>query len=284
MSEMNHTSNKSSVAVSPKVPGQRTTTKEPIKKRKPSPQIAGKPRSNAQMPAEPRLNRHGGTLGLSGTVSLDSFNSTNNIKKVTISSKNRTKNITDTQRKENSPQNAPIQSPINNQNINDNNTIIITDTQREKNSPHNAPIRQRTLRTRATQKKQAHKMNTTVYRIFCDDGALHQGYICGFDTKEGYYKIKYQDGDIEEATEEEIDQMLRKPNKTSMARALSAMRFKQIHDQYCITISRMPIASKFSNGFGKAVAILDYMGGKEDAFIPDKQEYKWHVPSTTGLF
>jgi hypothetical protein len=36
----------------------------------------------------------------------------------------------------------------------------------------------------------------------------------------------------------------------------------------------MPIASKFSNGFGKAVAILDYMGGNEDAFIPDKQEYK----------
>jgi hypothetical protein len=68
-------------------------------------------------------------------------------------------------------------------------------------------------------------MNTTVYRIFCDDGALHQGYICGFDTKEGYYKIKYQDGDIEEATEEEIDRMLKKPNKTSMARALSTTRF-----------------------------------------------------------
>jgi hypothetical protein len=39
----------------------------------------------------------------------------------------------------------------------------------------------------------------------------------------------------------------------------------------------MPIASKFSNGFGKAVAILDYMGGKEDAFIPDKQEYKYQA-------
>jgi hypothetical protein len=39
----------------------------------------------------------------------------------------------------------------------------------------------------------------------------------------------------------------------------------------------MPIASKFSNGFGKAVAILDYMGGKEDAFIPDKQEYKYRA-------
>jgi hypothetical protein len=95
----------------------------------------------------------------------------------------------------------------------------------------NTPNR-RHLRTRATVKKQTHKLNTTVYRIFCDDSALHQGYICGFDTKEGYYKIKYQDGDIEEATEEEVDRMLRKPNKTSMVRALSATRFDQIHEQY----------------------------------------------------
>jgi hypothetical protein len=65
--------------------------------------------------------------------------------------------------------------------------------------------------------------------IFCDDGTLHQGYICGFDTKEGYYKIKYQDGDIEEATEHEIDHMLRKPNKTSMARALSATSYDRVY-------------------------------------------------------
>jgi hypothetical protein len=39
----------------------------------------------------------------------------------------------------------------------------------------------------------------------------------------------------------------------------------------------MPIASKFSNEFGKAVAILEYMGGKEDAFIPDKQEYMYRA-------
>jgi hypothetical protein len=71
--------------------------------------------------------------------------------------------------------------------------------------------------------------------------------------------------------------MLKKPNKTSMARALSATRDERIHEQYCKTISRMPIASKFSNGFGKAVAFLDYMGGKEDAFIPDKQEYKYRA-------
>jgi hypothetical protein len=120
-------------------------------------------------------------------------------------------------------------------------------------------------------------LNTTVYRIFCDDGTLHQGYICGFDPKEGYYKIKYQDGDIEEATEEEVDRMIKKPNKTSMARALSATSYDRVYSQYCKTESRMPIASKFSNGFGKAVAFLDYMGGKEDAFIPDKQEYKYRA-------
>jgi hypothetical protein len=159
-----------------------------------------------------------------------------------------------------------------NPNINDTNDKII-DTQREENSPQNA----RRLRTRATTKKQAHKLNTTVYKIFCNDGALHQGYICGFDTKEGYYKIKYQDCDIEEATEDEINWMLKKPNKIAMARVLSETRFDRIHEQYCKTISRMPIASKFSYGFGKVVAILDYMGGKEDAFIPDKQEYKYRA-------
>jgi hypothetical protein len=112
-----------------------------------------------------------------------------------------------------------------------------------------------------------HKLNTTVYRIFCDNGALHQGYICDFDTKEGYYKIKYQDGDIEEATEEEVDRMIKNQKKTSMARALSATSYDRVYAQHCKTESRMPTASKFSNGFGKAVAFLDYMGGKEDAFI-----------------
>jgi hypothetical protein len=71
--------------------------------------------------------------------------------------------------------------------------------------------------------------------------------------------------------------MLEKPNKTAMARALSATRFERLHAQYCKIEERMPIASKFSNGFGKAVAILDYLGGKEDAFIPDKEEYKYRA-------
>jgi hypothetical protein len=39
----------------------------------------------------------------------------------------------------------------------------------------------------------------------------------------------------------------------------------------------MPIRSHFSNGYGEAVAILEYQGGKADAFIPDQQEYKYRA-------
>jgi hypothetical protein len=121
------------------------------------------------MPGNPRLVRHRGTGGLSSTVSLDSFNSTNNIKNNTINNNNNdnnsTKNINDT---------------------NDNNDGGSITNSTDKNII-GTPTRR--LRTQATTNKQTHKLNTTVYRIFCDDGALHQGYICGFDTKEGYYKI-----------------------------------------------------------------------------------------------
>jgi hypothetical protein len=191
---------------------------------------------------------------LSSTVSLDSFNSTKNIKNNTISNNNSTKIITG--------------SPITNPNINDTNDNII-DTQREENSP------QRRLRTRSKEKKQKHRLTTTVYKIF--EGGIHQGYICSFDAKEGFYKIKHRDGDIKEADTDVVTRMLEKPNKTAMARALSATRFERLHAQYCKAEERMPIAPKFSNGFGKAVAILDYPGGKENAFIPDKQEYKYRA-------
>jgi hypothetical protein len=50
-------------------------------------------------------------------------------------------------------------------------------------------------------------LNTTVYKIFEDK--IHQGYICEFDPKDSFYKIKYQDGDIEEGTKEEISRLLK---------------------------------------------------------------------------
>jgi hypothetical protein len=40
-------------------------------------------------------------------------------------------------------------------------------------------------------------------------------------------------------------------------------------------------------GYGKAVAILEYQGGKADAFIPDQQEYKYRacavIDEATGI-
>jgi hypothetical protein len=277
MSSMNRstsTNKQGNVTVSPKVSGQRTTTREPVQKRNTTPQVAGSPQTNInpridpQMPIDPRLVRHRGTGGLSSTVSLDSFNSTNNIKSNTTTNNNSTNNINE--------------SPITNPNISDthdtNDNII--DTQREENSPQ-----RRQLRTRANGKKQKHRLLTTIYKIF--EGGIHQGYICSFDTKEGSYKIKCRDGDIEEVDTDEVTRMLKKPNKTAMAQALSETRFDRIHAQYCKTEEQMPIASKFSNGFGKAVAILDYLGGKEDAFIPDKQEYKYRanavIDEDTGM-
>ena len=58
--------------------------------------------------------------------------------------------------------------------------------------------------------QQVHNLNysqgTRVYRIFGEPTRLveHRGYICDFDKKEGYYKVKYQDGDTEEYNKEEI--------------------------------------------------------------------------------
>jgi hypothetical protein len=54
--------------------------------------------------------------------------------------------------------------------------------------------------------KMKKKLNTTVYKIFEDK--IHTGYICEFDPKDGFYRIKYQDGDIEEGTDEEISRLL----------------------------------------------------------------------------
>jgi hypothetical protein len=116
-------------------------------------------------------------------------------------------------------------------------------------------------------------LNTTFYKIFEDK--IHTGYICEFDPKDGFYKIKYQDGDIEEGTEEEISRLLKRPNQTAWKQALSATISERAHAQYCKTEERMPIRSRFSNGYGKAVAILEYQG-MNDSYVPN-QDYKYRA-------
>jgi hypothetical protein len=73
---------------------------------------------------------------------------------------------------------------------------------------------------------------------------------------------------MEEGTEEEISRLLKKLNQTAWKQALSATIFERAHAQYCKTEEKMLIQSHFSNGFGKAVEILEYQDGN-DAFIPD---------------
>ena len=142
----------------------------------------------------------------------------------------------------------------------------------------------RQLRTRAFPKTQKFPLQTTVYTIFEDK--INQGYICGFDSTEGFYKIKYCDGDIEEGDEDDVAKILKPPNKTSWKQALAATRFERVHARYCQLEESMPVPSKFSNGFGKAIAFLDYQGGQENTFIPNRQEYKYKacavIDETTG--
>jgi hypothetical protein len=195
------------------------------------------------------------------------LNSTNNINKTTSIPTELVNNSTD-----NNNINENIHNSGGNNNVNGVGNVI----QNGENSKENSPSRQ--LRKRIIPKPKKHRLNTTVYKIFEDK--IHQGYICKFDPEDGFYKIKYQDGDIEEGTEEEISRLLEKPNHTACKQALSATIFERAH-VYCRTEERMPIPSKFSNGYGKAVAILEYQGGN-DAFIPDQQEYKYRSNAVTN--
>ena len=83
---------------------------------------------------------------------------------------------------------------------------------RTKNNTNDEVPSTRVLRPRATVHKQKYARRTRVYRIFGEPNRLveHQGYISDFDAEVGYYNVKYQDGDNEEYTEEEIGTMLNK--------------------------------------------------------------------------
>jgi hypothetical protein len=159
----------------------------------------------------PKISPQVAVRGLNKIISTHAttvLNSTNNLKKA---------NSVPTKLVNNSSDNNIIKD---NNNINGVDTVI----QSEENNSS-----QRQLRKRIIPKTQKLRLNTTVYKIFEDE--IHQGYICEFDPKDGFYKIKYQDGDIEEGTEEEISRLLKKPNQTAWKQALSATIFERAHTQ-----------------------------------------------------
>jgi hypothetical protein len=190
------------------------------------PKLALRPKINPQV-AVRSLNK---IISMRATTTL---NSTNNIKKATSITK--------------PAPSIPSKLVNKNNNINGIDNVTRPEEHSEENSQGRGHLRERMI-----PKTQQLILNTTVYRIFEDK--IHTGYICEFDQKDGFYKIKYQVGDIEEGTEEEISRLLKRPNQKAWKQALSSTIFERAHAQYCKTEERMPVHSHFSNGYGKAVA------------------------------
>ena len=93
----------------------------------------------------------------------------------------------------------------------------------------------RVLRLQQKVHQQKYSGGIRVYRIFGEPNRLveYRGYICNFDKKKGYYKVKYQNGNTEEYNEKEIETMLHKIKRdTSILQALSATKHGCIVEEY----------------------------------------------------
>ena len=82
---------------------------------------------------------------------------------------------------------------------------------------------------------QKYSRGTTVYKQF--QNKYHQGYICDYNSKEGYYKVRLKNEDSVEYDHEQIATMLHKLDKNNLIQALSAVQFDRIQAQYSKTQS-----------------------------------------------
>ena len=120
----------------------------------------------------------------------------------------------------------------------------------------------RVLQPRAKIHQQKDSQGIRVYRIFGEPNKLveHCGYICDFDKKEGYYKVKCQDSDTEEYTKNKIGTMLHKSKKnTNIMRELATTKHKQIIEEYATMESIYTPPSKFLKGLSKAIECVEMM-------------------------
>ena len=85
----------------------------------------------------------------------------------------------------------------------------------------------------------------------------HRGTIVNFDKREGYYKVRYEDGNTAEHNEEQIKTMMHKPKHTNIIRALSATRHERVEVEYINTPTSFKVTSKFSNGYSKAIEMIE---------------------------
>ena len=143
--------------------------------------------------------------------------------------------------------------------VNNNNR---NNVQRPRVDTNNNVPTQRVLRPRAKVHKQKYPRGTRVYKIFGETTRLveHKGYISDFDKKEGYYKVRYHDGDSEECTEEEIATMLKPTEKnTNVMRALATTKHERIIEQYAKMETVYTPPPKFLGGLSKAMECVEMM-------------------------
>ena len=78
---------------------------------------------------------------------------------------------------------------------------------------------------------QIYSRGMNVYKKF--GTKYHRGIIRDFDAKEGYYKVKNNDGDTEEYTKEEIKNMLHKSDESNMQESMKVTRHERVEANYC---------------------------------------------------
>ena len=138
---------------------------------------------------------------------------------------------------------------------------------------------QRVLRPRVAMKHQVYSRGTRTYKSF--NNKYHRGYICDFDSKEGYYKVRYEDGDVADYDEDEIKSMLHKPNNNNIREAMASTRFERVQAAYAKTKSEYSKPSMYSAGYARGIEIIEmgltetpYQGYKYASVVIDEETGK----------
>ena len=142
-----------------------------------------------------------------------------------------------------------------------NTTVSVVNTQRIDNANNDVPPT-RVLRPRTKVHQQKYARGTRVYRIFGEPNRLVQnrGFISDFDKEKGYYNVKYQDGDNEEYTTDEIGTILHKTKRNNnIMRALAATKHERIIEGYATMETIYTPPSQYSGGYSKAMECVEMM-------------------------
>ena len=107
---------------------------------------------------------------------------------------------------------------------------------------------------------QARARGARACKQFEPNGKCHRGIIRDSGAEEGYCLAKHEDGDEEEYTLEELKELLHKPGRNNIERALAATRYERVELQYRQTDlsynPELPLHS--ASKWRKAMAAIEY--------------------------